>query len=210
MSGDSANTATGSSGHVPLGFGGLHASVGDHIGHFYEAEDGWKDALVPFLATGLAAGEKCVCISHQRQAVSDALQGAGVDVAAALSSGQLLLDEGKASPKGMQEMLRLVLSQLEGSTQLLRWVGDMTWSLRKLPTTENLMVWESHCNTVGDAPAVFLCQYELSAFQGNVIMDALKTHPLCVVNNAIHRNPYFQDPDVFLEELRSGEPTPVS
>jgi hypothetical protein len=45
MPGDSANTATGSSGHVPLGFGGLHASVGDHIGHFYEAKDGWKDVL---------------------------------------------------------------------------------------------------------------------------------------------------------------------
>ena len=48
------------------------------------------------------------------------------------------------------------------------------------------MVWESHCNTVEDAPAVFLCQYELSAFQGNVVMDALKTHPVCVINNAIH------------------------
>ena len=64
------------------------------------------------------------------------------------------------------------------------------------------MEWESACNVVEDAPVVFLCQYELSQFQGNVVVDALKTHPLCIMGSTIHRNPYYEDPEAFLDHIR--------
>ena len=54
------DTATPQNGRVPLGFGNLFASPGDHIGHFYENREEWKGVLVLFLQTGLAAGDKCV------------------------------------------------------------------------------------------------------------------------------------------------------
>ena len=78
----------------------------------------------------------------------------------------------------------------------------MTWSLRKLPSSHSLMEWETHCNTIDSVPAVFLCQYDLKQFMGSVVMDAFKTHPLCIVTNAIHQNPYFVEPGLFLEELQ--------
>ena len=78
----------------------------------------------------------------------------------------------------------------------------MTWSLGKMPKIEQLMEWEAHCNVVENPPALFLCQYDLTTFRGDVVMDALKTHNTCIVSNVIHQNPYYEKPEVFLEELR--------
>ena len=85
----------------------------------------------------------------------------------------------------------------------------MTWSHRKMPTSETLMEWECACNVVENAPVVFLCHYELSQFLGNVVVDALKTHPLCIMGSAIHRNPYYETPKAFLDHIRQRDATPL-
>ena len=207
------DAASAQNGRVPLGFGNLFASPSDHIGHFYESREEWKSVLVPFLHAGLAAGDKCVYFMSAgtpRQELSAGLATAGIDVERALASGQLVLDEGKTDPTEMQDTLGRALGEIGTRFPLLRWGGDMTWCLKKLPTTEQLMEWESHCNTIEQPRAVFLCQYELSAFLGSVVMDALKTHPLCVVSNSIHQNPYYQEPEAFLEQLRRRETTKLA
>ncbi len=140
----------------------------------------------------------------------DALAANGIDVEGALASGQLVLDEGKSRPEELKDMLRGAMVDIPARFPALRWVGEMTWTLEKLPTTEKLMEWETHCNCVEDPAPVFLCQYDLTAFLGNVVMDALKTHPICIVSNVIHQNPYYQKPEVFLEELRHRKPTALT
>lgn len=199
---------------VALGFGNLHASPGDHIGHFYQTRQEWKDVIVPFLKAGVEAGEKCVYLipsGPERQELLEALTATGVNVADALASGRLALDEGHQEPKALQEFLHRVLSEVPGKFPFLRWGGDMTWSMKKLPTSESLMIWETHCNTVENPPAVFLCQYELRAFFGSVVMDALRTHPLCLVSNVVHLNPFYEKPEVFLQEMRQrGTANPPS
>jgi hypothetical protein len=57
----------------------------------------------------------------------------------------------------------------------------MQWSLTQMPTSERLMTWETMCNLIDGPPAVFLCQYDLTHFPGSVVIDALKTHPLCII-----------------------------
>ncbi len=203
----------GGNGRVSLGFGDLYGSPGDHIGHFYETKEECKEVLVSFLKAGLEEGEKCVYFISPdpwRQQMEKALADGGVNVEAAFESGQLVLDPGKSDPEEMQDALRSALADVPGRFPLLRWGGDMTWSLGKIPTSEKLMEWETHCNMVEEPPAVFLCQYDLTAFSGNVVMDALKTHPLCVVSNVIHQNPYYENPEVFLDELRGREPTALA
>ncbi len=66
---------------VPLGFGNLYASPGDHIGHFYRTSEEEKNVLVSFLKTGLEAREKCVCLisaGRRRQELQEALTAAGI------------------------------------------------------------------------------------------------------------------------------------
>ncbi len=83
----------------------------------------------------------------------------------------------------------------------------MPWAIKKVPTTEKLMEWETHCNTVESPAAVFLCQYDLAMVLGTVVMDAMKTHPICIVSNAIHQNPYYVQPEAYLEQLRGRDST---
>ena len=211
------NLPTGISGghedRVPLGFGDLYASTGDHIGHFYETSEEGKNVLISFLKTGLEARQKCVCLTSVgplRQELQEALTATGIDVKGALASGQLVLDEGKSEPKELQDMLGKALAEIPGRFPMLRWAGVMSWALKKMPTSEKLMEWETHCNTVENPPAVFLCQYELSSFRGTVVMDALKTHPTCVISNVIHQNPYYENPGLYLEGLRRRTSTALT
>lgn len=197
--------SSGRKDQLSLGFSSLYASVGDHIGHFYQTREEWKNVLIPYLKTGLEAREKCLYFMSSgdgREEIAAALAATGIDVEHALSSGRLVLLEGKSDLKELQDLLHSVFAEVPGRFPLVRWGGDMTWSLKKLPTSEMLMEWECHCNTVENPPAVFLCQYELKAFVGSVIMDALKTHPLCIVSNLIHQNPYYENPEALLKELR--------
>jgi len=158
---------------VPLGFGNLYASAGDHIGHFYRTSEEEMSVLVSFLKAGLEAHDKCVCLissGSKRQDFQEALKADGIDAESAVASGQLVVDEGASHPKELQDMLGKVLAEIPEKFTLLRWVGVMSWALKKVPTSEKLMEWETHCNTVEDPAAIFLCQYELPTFLGTVVM----------------------------------------
>ncbi|RMF86494.1 MAG: hypothetical protein D6736_14975 [Nitrospinota bacterium] len=191
-----------------LGFGDLYATAGDHIGHFYQTREEWKAILIPFFTAGLRAGEQCVYMlppGPGEQDIRTALRAAEIDVEHALASGQLILAPGKTTATAMREWFQTLIAAIPGHYRLLRWGGDMTWSLRQMPTSEMLMEWETLCNTLQDLPAIFLCQYDLTRFLGSVVVDALRTHPLCIIHNVIHRNPFYTPPSVFLAELRSRQ-----
>ncbi len=197
---------------IALGFGDLHAEAGDHIGHFYRTIDEWKELVIPFLRLGLEEDDKCVCVvspGAQEEQVLAGLEAEGVDTKSGLDSGQLLVTHGHSEPEPMKELLASCIGEIPKRFRFLRWVGDMTWSHRKMPTSETLMEWESACNVVENAPVVFLCQYELSQFLGNVVIDALKTHPLCIMGSTIHRNPYYESPEAFLDHIRQRDATPL-
>ncbi len=85
---------------------------------------------------------------------------------------------------------------------LLRWGGKMSWFFEKSRDSHALMEWECMCNITEAPQAVFLCQYDLTQFLGSVVIDAMKTHPLCVISNTVHENPYYEKPEDFLERLR--------
>lgn len=179
---------------VFLGVGGLYAHVGDHIGHFYRTQEEWKALLIPFLTAGLAAGDKCVYLigqEHQKRAIYQALRAAQINVDAALADGQLVLDEGKSTLAELQTWLASTVAALPWRFRRLRWGGDMTWSLQKLPASAALMEWETWYNRLHHPPVVLLCQYDVTQFPGHVVIDALKIHPLCIIGNVIHRGQWY-------------------
>ena len=208
MSGSSEQTQ-----RTSLGFGGLYASQGDHIGHFYRSSDEWLKPLVSFIKTGLEADQKCISLigdGHDREQLQSALADAGIDIEETSASGQLVIDGGKSHPRELKQMLAEALSEIPANFSLLRWAGLMSWALKKIPTAERLMEWETYCNTVPDPAAIFLCQYELDSFQGTTVMDALQTHPISIIGGTIHQNPYFVEPEAYLEGLRSREKTALA
>ena len=137
--------ASTSDSKVSLGFSGLYASVGDHIGHFYLTNAEWRDFLVPFLQTGLGEGDKCVYVmspGSRRQEVRGALEQLGVKVDEALGTEQLEVIDGGGSVEEMQQALQRAIADAQERFRLLRFGGDMTWSLGSMPNSASLMEWE--------------------------------------------------------------------
>lgn len=46
-------------------------------------------------------------------------------------------------------------------------------------------------------PQVILCLYDLERFGADVLMDALRTHPMVIVDGMVHDNPYYIEPGKF-------------
>ena len=82
-------------GRIPMGFGGLYASVGDHIGHFYQTGEERTNLVVSFLRAGWEEGDKCRSFMNPglRQELEDGLSDARIPVKAVMDSAQLLVAE---------------------------------------------------------------------------------------------------------------------
>ena len=158
---------------------------------------------------GEASSPVCLyfCDDASRERITGALSKRGVDVAAALATGQLTFDSGRASPEELTDVLRDVLAGVTGQYRLLRSAGEMSWAFQHMADCETVMEWETALNVVHAPQAVFLCQYDLHRFIGSVIIDALRSHPLSIVGNAVHQNQYYIDPAEFLQEIRNRPAT---
>jgi len=82
--------------------------------------------------------------------------------------------------------------------------GEMSWALRGIPGSDRLMEYEALVNDVlVTHPINAICQYDARRFNGAIIFDVLKVHPMMIVHGQIVRNPYYIRPEEFLR-LRRG------
>jgi len=183
---------------APLGFGDLAALPGNHIAHFYRTMDGWLDLLVSYHKAGLEAGDKCVYFMQpdRRDGWLNALAATGVDMHDAFASGQLVFidDEDESSLEEWQQALGDALAEVGDKYRMLRSGADADWA-------ETYWHCESHITPTDYPGAVFLCQYDISSLSGDVVLDAFRTHPVCIVGEAIVENPFYEEPEVFEERL---------
>ena len=56
-------------------------------------------------------------------------------------------------------------------------------------------VWTDYCGAA-------FCAYDLAKFDSTTIVNVIRTHPLIMIDGAIHENPHYVPPDKFLRELR--------
>jgi len=190
---------------VPLGFGEVTAEVGDHIAHFFRGDDQRFSVLGPYIETGLRRDERCIFISSPDTgtALCDWLSNRGVRVDEARSDDRLLLHAGRDSTDAMKELA----DRLDATTQnedppFIRWAGDADWCLDRKITVEEMLHWESlydeHCS---DWRLLALCQFDLTTFESDVIMDALRTHPYCVMGEVVVPNPFHESPEAVRQDL---------
>ena len=198
------STAEGATG-VPLGLSGIEASVGDHIAHFYRGSDQRVDVLAPYLQIGLGRGDKCVVIASPStgDALCERLEENGIDVAAARESGQFVVHSGKATEEEMHALADHIERDARGEGyDFVRWAGDGDWALAGDASVCEMLRWEAlydQCSTGWEMIA--LCQFNIDAFGGDVIMDAMRAHPYCIMGDVVVPNPFHESPEVLLDEL---------
>lgn len=198
---------------VQLGIPGLSLDVGDHVCAFYRGS-GERDAILQsYLAAGLRAGDKCVCVLDDGDP-DVLLEWLRNDVEPNSSAeGQLdlrvsqhtYLLGGQFSTAAMLDFWdQVVGAAINGGYHFSRAVGEMTWALRQMPGVEELVGYEAQLNYfLPRYPQVILCLYDLDRFNGEILVDILKTHPTVLVGGMVVDNPYYLDPEEFLAARRS-------
>ena len=194
---------------VPLGFGGVTASVGDHIAHFYRGASQMFSVLGPYVAEGIRHGDKCVVISSPQVAeqLRSWLSSKGFDAAEICKAGQLFLHHGEENKNDMRTLVARVEDEsLNAGYKFVRWAGDGGWALAGRISVHEMLCWEALYDKASrDWKILALCQFDLTQFAGDVVMDALRSHPLCIMGQHLVPNPFHVSPEALLQELSERE-----
>jgi len=200
---------------VPLGFGDISVPLCSHIAFFYRNLGELRAVVVPFIEKGLEQGDRCICIVHEesKEGLQEIWQGHGVNVKAALTSGQLsiltaeesYLLPGYFSPEKVIELYEATLrTVIEQGYKVIRITVNVSWALQEKPGVEWLMEYEAKVHKMLIRyPQVTICQYNITKFRGDVIMDALRVHPLCIVGGVLIANHFYMGSDEFLSQLEA-------
>jgi len=198
----------------------LHQSA--HICAFFDSEQQEYACLVPYFAEGLALGEQVVtirdagrCNGHTARLrdsgaipVDDAIRANRLRV---MASEETYLQDGVFEVERMYRMIEkaLVEAKAEGYTRV-RTCGEMSWALRGMPGTDDLMEYESRVNELTQQhDCTLMCTYDISRISGRALMDVLATHPVVLLGDRIYENPYYQKPVEFLKSLLQRGPAPL-
>ena len=202
----------------PVTMCGRKLANATHICAFFESEKQEYDCLVPYFSEGLEQGEQVVTIrdaaqckphteklrARMPQSIEEPIRSNQLRVVA---SEETYLVDGCFESERMYNMLEEVLKAAgSGPFKRVRTCGDMTWALRDMPGTDELMEYESRVNKLTtEHDCTLMCVYDVNKFSGRAVMDVLATHPMVVMGDRIYENPYYVEPRDFLKKLlRTG------
>jgi len=194
-----------------------------HICAFFDSEKQEYDCLVPYFTEGLVQGEQVVTIrdaekmGEHKRALQDRMpipldDSINRDQFKILASEETYLREGFFGHERMGLMLEEVLKAAAASPfKRVRTCGDMTWALRDMPGTDELMEYESRVNVfTREHDCTLMCVYDVNKFSGRAVMDVLATHPMVVMGDRIYENPYYVEPTDYLKTLLRRGSSPLA
>ncbi|MCW3046957.1 MAG: hypothetical protein JWO74_1241 [Solirubrobacterales bacterium] len=185
-----------------------------HICAFFNGMEEQHRVLRSFFIDGFDQGDKAFHLvdPERRQEHLGRLAGAGIEVQEAMDTGQLEVRPWEDGPlhggrfdqdTWLAAFERVLQSGPAAGYAQTRFLAHMEWALVDLPGVEDLIEFETHVNhVVPKYDDVVICAYDLSRFGANVVMDALRTHPVVIIGGLLQENPFFVPPDQFLLELR--------
>lgn len=189
---------------------------GDHYCGIYRTDEDKRTFVVDFVRDGVARKEKILYIVNVQTAeqLQRTLAEEGVDVAALLASGQLViksaregyLTDGEFDPPKMVAMLRDETdAALAEGYPAMRCTGEMTWALAGDPGSERLVEYEAMLNEFfPNSKCYGVCQYDLRHFDSEMLLDILHTHPQVLYGKHGYDNSqmYYVPPEQFLQRDR--------
>ncbi len=202
---------------VQLGFTEQCVQEGQHICQIFSDDTERKRIMMRFVESGLAAGEKVLCLAEQMtpEEVLGSLEEAGVDGRALTSQFTVAEAAPTYFPAGVfdaDHMLDTVRSFYRRGVEDEgyaggRAVGEIDWRLVDGRAQEAaLMEYEARLtDVVAECHLTTCCQYDARRLDGHVMMDLLAVHPLIILRGQVVANPFYVDPDTFLSEYRARQ-----
>lgn len=205
----------------PVTICGQDLPAASHVCAFFDSREQQYDVLVPYFKEGLANGEQVVSIfdADMNPGHAASLSHGGIDLRAATATRQLVLmttgesylQGGAFDAERMFGMVEDILGRAASSPwPHVRTCGEMTWALRHLEATEELVEYEARLNTLVERhDCTLMCVYDVNLFSGQLLNDVLATHPYVLMGQALTQNPYYVPPARYLKRLLQRRGAPV-
>ena len=195
---------------ISLGFTADKVPAGTHICQIFSDDDDRNESLLRFLLSGFNEGERVACFSEKanERSIKSFLKDNGISMDELVQKEAFALSgtrdeyfkENTFDPDRMLDLLALFHAESsEMGFTGARVIGEMTPEVQQIPGGERLLEYESRISLLlKEHPITTVCQYDAHSFDGALIMDILKVHPLMVVRGAVVKNPFFIPPEEFL------------
>ncbi len=205
----------------PLTLCGEKLSAPMHICGFFDSEDERYDVILPYLKEGLENNEEVLNIleSTSYSDHCNRLHKAGIAVHEKLESSQLkvlsadetYLKGGSFAADKMYNMVEEALINAKAAGyKSIRVCGDMTWALRNVDGTDELIEYEARLNELTPKHSCSLiCMYDINRFSGRAMADVLATHPYVILNGKIHKNVHYVESIEYLPSLMRRRKRPL-
>jgi len=183
-----------------------------HVCAFFHSKDHEESILLPFMAEGIAAGDKCINILEKSKKPSRlaALVSAGIDVVVAAARGQLELlpwEEahlvgGHFDQSAMLDRLVATAARADETYPMSRLWSNQEWALLDVPGVKDIVEYEARFNYVWPKHnGVVVCVYDASRFSLAVLSQILRAHPFAILEDELVENASYVPPDDLLREL---------
>lgn len=178
---------------------------GDHACCVYRVDDEFWRALVPYVAAGIARGEKVVLTlsADTTDALRPRLAEAGLAVGELLAAGRLAcvtpaeagMGEG-ADPReaGLGPRRKILEEALAQGYPALRVAVDVAWTIGPTAKDDTVLSLARADEAFARSPLVRLCFYDLRRCRPEAVLHALSVHPLTVVGPGALQNPLYVPP----------------
>lgn len=179
---------------------------GTHICFIYDSADQRLDALGRVMAGVLRGGGSTTYFACRSDldVIRDHLSQRGVPphlleepTFAVRSAHETYTPDGRFSRQRMLDRLADTYECMQKSVDgTVFFTGEMEWALQTdLPGRDQLVAYERAVNLViRRHPFSAICQYDARAFDGDLLFEIVKAHPLMLVRNQILANPYYEAP----------------
>src|SRR5262249_54774932 len=183
-----------------------------HVCAFFNSREDEYRVTLPFIKDGFACGDRAYHLigSGRRDDHLERLTSAGIDTVTTRQTGQFeLRDWDETYLNGgyfdLEGWMALLDEELANGPRRgfphSRFIAHMEWALEDREGVDRLVEYEARVNYVR-LKDVVICTYDLSRFRGDVVIDILRTHPVVIVGGILQQNPFYVEPDRFLEERR--------
>lgn len=191
-------------------------SHGGHVCEIFSSDDERQASIFNFILGGLRSKERTTCYSDKttEQAFVEFLKKNGMPYDAIKKSGAFTLvstdaafyQDDRFDPdrllNGFESYIKDSLAQ---GYPAVRAIAEMEPGIRNLPDGARMIEYEARMSILlRKYPVTAMCQYDARVFDGAFIMDILKVHPMMVVRGSVIHNPFYIEPEEFLERQRKG------
>jgi hypothetical protein len=200
---------------VDLGFNDLQARVGDHICGIYAGDRQRDEIVLPFLETGLRAGDKCICIVDSIEPTEvitkldadlDARHRADVNQLVVMRAAHVFCRSSVFSASETIGFWKTAVSEAmyDSRFEMVRAID--TWSQHDIVVDphEHLVLEAEMDRLIPLYGQVLVCLYDLEQFGSALIFNLLRTHPTLLLGGLLIENPHYMSPGEVLAEASAN------